>query len=246
MIASLPMYDRPETAAANDRLWSLIHQALGDYGIAAPDTLTRGADLWQTWMRPDLCLSQTCGLPYRTALHGHVTLVATPSYDLPCDPGHYFSVMVAHRSDTRERFDGATLAYNDGRSQSGWAAAVDWATQTDTSFGHILATGGHLNSARAVAEGRADIAAIDALTWKMIKRWEGCAQTMREVATTTATPTLPMITAKNNDAHVYWMALNDAAGALSDADRADLGLRAYVQIPSESYLEIPTPQSPGE
>ncbi len=118
MIASLPMYDRPETAAANNRLWSLIRQALGDYGIAAPQELTRGADVGQTWMRPDLTLSQTCGLPYRTALHGHVTLVATPSYALPCDPGHYFSVMVAHRANPRAGFDDATLAYNDGRSQS--------------------------------------------------------------------------------------------------------------------------------
>lgn len=246
MIASLPMYDRPETAAANDRLWALIHQALGDYGIAAPDGLTRGADAWQTWMRPDLCLSQTCGLPYRSALHGHVTLVATPVYDLPCDPGDYFSVMVARRTDPRERFDGATLAYNDDRSQSGWAAAVDWAQQTDTGFGSLQVTGGHLNSAKAVVEGRADIAAIDALTWKMIKRWDGFAQDLREVATTTPTPTLPMITAKGNDPHVYWMALCDAAGALNVSDRFDLSLKTYVQIPSETYLAVPTPKSPNE
>ena len=29
MIASLPMYDRPETAAANDRLWQGVRERLG-------------------------------------------------------------------------------------------------------------------------------------------------------------------------------------------------------------------------
>ncbi len=107
-------------------------------------------------------------------------------------------------------------------------------------------TGGHLNSAKAVAEGRADIAAIDALTWKMIKRWDGFAQDLREVATTTPTPALPMITAKANDAHFYRLALCDAAAALSVSDRFDLCLNTYVQISSETYLAVPTPSRPDE
>lgn len=40
MIAGFPMYDRPETAAAHDRLWSAIRARLG-YG---PARLTRAYD----------------------------------------------------------------------------------------------------------------------------------------------------------------------------------------------------------
>jgi hypothetical protein len=29
------------------------------------------------WLSPELYLSQTCGLPYRAALHGQVQLIAT-------------------------------------------------------------------------------------------------------------------------------------------------------------------------
>ena len=65
MIATLPMYDRPETRAANDRFWDLIRSHLDE----APEELSR--DDFH-WLHPDLLLSQTCSLPYRTALQGRV------------------------------------------------------------------------------------------------------------------------------------------------------------------------------
>jgi hypothetical protein len=176
MIASLPMYDRPETAGANDRLWAGVARALAARGIAAPAALDRTTGMWEAWLSPDLLLSQTCGLPYRTRLHGQVALVATPVYDLPgTPPGHYHSVLVARRDDARRRFadfDGATLAYNDADSQSGWAAPMGRGGRSRDRLRRTLATGAHRASARAVAEGTADIAAIDALTWRMIRRWD--------------------------------------------------------------------------
>ncbi|MFN3646541.1 MAG: hypothetical protein ACK4S2_08505, partial [Gemmobacter sp.] len=70
MQASLPMYDRPEVQAANDRLWAGIRDRLRAAGLAAPETLVRGRwPLWDHWTAPDLVLSQTCGLPYRSRLH---------------------------------------------------------------------------------------------------------------------------------------------------------------------------------
>ena len=64
MIASLGMYDRTETAAANDRLWAGIRDGLRARGIAAPEALTRGdGAYWPAWQAPDLVLSQTCGFP---------------------------------------------------------------------------------------------------------------------------------------------------------------------------------------
>ena len=99
MIAALPMYDRPETASANDRLWALIHEALGE----GPKHLTREGDLWDIWTAPDLLLAQTCGLPYRARLHDRVTLVGTPDYGLPDLPaGYYQSVLIARADGPRD------------------------------------------------------------------------------------------------------------------------------------------------
>jgi ABC-type phosphate/phosphonate transport system substrate-binding protein len=248
MIASLPMYDRPETAGANDSFWTGIARALAARGVAAPTALDRTTGVWETWLSRDLVLSQTCGLPYRTRLHGQVALVATPVYDLPdTQPGHYYSVLVARRGDTRRRFadfHGATFAYNEAGSQSGWAAPMAEAAAAGIAFGRTQATGAHRASARAVAEGAADLAAIDALTWRMIRRWDDMAAGLKEVDTTAPTPALPWITAATRDPAPLVEALSEALADLSEDVRDTLGLTGAVRIPAADYLAIPNPPPP--
>lgn len=248
MIASLPMYDRPETAGANDRFWRAIAAALRDRGIDAPAALDRKRDLWETWLSPDLLLSQTCGFPYRARLHGKVALVATPVLDLPgAPPGHYYSVLVARRGDPRRDlsdFDGATLAYNDPLSQSGWAAPAAHARAAGIAFGRVLETGAHRASARAVAEGRADIAAIDALTWRTIRRWDDFARDLAEIGRTAPTPALPWITAIGHDPAPIAAAIGEAIARLSPVDRDTLGIEGALRIGPEAYLAVPTPPPP--
>ena len=175
MIASLAMYDRAEVQPANDRLWALIRDGMRAEGLAAPDSLTRGERAyWKAWESPELVFSQTCGYPYRAKLHGRVTLLATPDYGVEgCAPGHYCSVMIARKDDPRDSlaaFDGATLAFNEDLSQSGWAGPMVFAQTQGVGLRPALRTGGHVLSAKAVAEGRAEIAGIDAITWAMILR----------------------------------------------------------------------------
>ena len=221
MRAGLPMYDRPETAAANDRLWAATRDALRlmwrdipERAWPLPETLTRGDDPWDDWLAPDLVLSQTCGLPYRARLHGKVTYVGTPVHDLPgTRAGYYYSVLVARASDPRRdfaEFDGATLAINDSLSQSGWAAPLAHAAAHGISFGHTVTTGAHRASARAVAERGADLAAIDAVTWSMITRWDGFARDLKEIGTTDPTPALPYISARGHDTDDLGFALGQA------------------------------------
>ena len=82
MIASLGMYDRAEAQPANDRFWALIRDGMRARGLAAPDSLTRGAGAyWDAWQSPDLILSQTCGFPYRAKLHDKVTLIGNLGKD---------------------------------------------------------------------------------------------------------------------------------------------------------------------
>ena len=182
MIASLAMYDRAEVQPSNDRLWALIREGMRAAGLPAPEALTRGPGAyWPAWESPDLILSQTCGYPYRARLHGRVRLVATPDYDVGgCAPGHYCSVFVARKDDPRAglaafdgtpiaynealsqsgwaprqtlaELDGAAMAFNEDLSQSGWAGPMAHALAQGVGLRPVLRTGGHVLSAKAVAE----------------------------------------------------------------------------------------------
>jgi ABC-type phosphate/phosphonate transport system substrate-binding protein len=240
------MYDRPEVQAANDRLWALIRDGMRAAGLAAPDTLTRGTDAyWTAWTAPDLTLSQTCGFPYRTQLHDKVTLIGTPDYGVAgCAPGYYRSVMVARANDPRRTltdFDGAPLAYNDDMSQSGWAAPLSHAAHLGITLPPRLCSGGHILSAHAVADGRADIAAIDAVTWDMITQWDPCATTLQVVGMTDPTPGLPLIAAAGTNPDTLFPIIAAAIAALPHPDRQSLRLHGLVKIPTATYLAIATP-----
>ncbi|MEM0946036.1 MAG: PhnD/SsuA/transferrin family substrate-binding protein [Pseudomonadota bacterium] len=246
MIASLPMYDRAETARALDRLWALVRTHLTS---ASPKDLTRSEDLWSHWQAPDLILSQTCGLPYRTRLHGQVALVGAPNTGLDCAPGDYYSVIVARAGDHRSGFndfEGARLAYNEPLSQSGWAAPMTLATEYGVTFGGFIRTGAHRSSADAVARGAADVAAIDAVTWRMIGRWDDTASELRVIARTKPTPALPFITAKDRATEPVFHALTAAIAGLSRPDQEVLSLYGLVEARDDAYLAVHTPPPPPE
>jgi ABC-type phosphate/phosphonate transport system substrate-binding protein len=243
------MYDRTEVQGANDRLWALIRDGLRARGLAAPEALTRGEMAYMKgWLRPDLVLAQTCGFPYRARLHGRVTLIGTPDYGVEgCPPGQYRSVFVARAGDSGDLadFNGTPLAYNDGLSQSGWAAPQTHAAKLGLHFPAGLCTGEHVASARAVADGRADLSAQDAVTWAMIGDHDpALAAALRVVALTDPTPGLPCIAALGADEEATFGAVAEAIAALGAPDRALLHLNGLVRIPAAAYLAVPTPPSP--
>ena len=250
MIASLAMYDWPQNAAETDRLWTRMRKALADEGIDAPEALTRNGSLWEIWESPALVLAQTCGMPYRTRLHGQVQLVATPDYGLPDAPaGYYYSVFVTRTDEPGEVIDfiDRTLAFNGQDSQSGWAAAQNHVAPMGVKFSHTRHTGAHRDSARAVAENCADIAAIDAVTWRLITRYlPDLAAKLRVIDHTEPTPGLPFVTATSRDARAIARAAEAAIQASDAADLAATGMRGLVSIPAEAYLAVPTPAPPSQ
>jgi ABC-type phosphate/phosphonate transport system substrate-binding protein len=248
MIAALAMYDRPETRGATDRFWGLIRDRLRAAGVPAPDRLDRDSAYHAPWTAPDLLLAQTCGLPYRSRLHGQVTLVGTPDYALEgCPPGHYRSALVARAEDARDlaALAAGVLAINDAGSQSGWAAPAAHAAARGLAFAAVTVTGAHAASARAVAEGRADLAALDAVTWRLIGRHDPAfAALLRVVEMTDPAPGLPLITAQGRDPAPLFAAVAGAIAALAPGDRAALGLAGLVAIPAAAYLALPLPPDP--
>ncbi|MEO0916555.1 MAG: PhnD/SsuA/transferrin family substrate-binding protein [Pseudomonadota bacterium] len=240
MIATLPMYDRPETRDATDRLWASMRAELED----APETLSRDG---YHWTDADLLFSQTCSLPYRTGLQDEVTVVATPVHDLPCAAGHYFSVILVRDDDDRAdlpEFRGARLAINSPVSQSGWAAIDALARASDVQFESIFETGSHQASASAVAEGRADICAVDAVSWTMMERWDPFARSLRVITESPPSLALPYITAIERDPRPIQEALLNAVHALSDEDRKTLCLIDVTYFPGHFYASLPIPPTP--
>lgn len=249
MIASLAMYDRPEVAKATDVFWGNIRDYLREHGVDAPQNLERVDPYWPVWTSPDLLLSQTCGRPFRKRLHGQVQLVGTPDYgQRECSPGYYRSAFVVRARDRRGAladYGEGIFAYNEILSQSGWAAPVVHAQSKGFRFAKTLETGGHVNSARAVAEGRADIAGIDSLTWDFIKRYEPFSLELRVQEWTTPSPGLPYITSLNQDAGLIADAVQHAINALDLAERRALRLKGLIQIPAAEYLAVANPSDEG-
>lgn len=248
MIAALPMYDRPENAAAHDALWAGVRAGLAARGIDAPEMLDRDTGLWEGWTDPALVLGQTCGLPFRTRLHDRVTLIGNFDYGLPdTPPGHYRSLFVTRTDEPGDVADFATrrFAYNQGDSHSGWAAPQIVAAGLGFRFAPALETGAHRASARAVVEGEADIAAIDWITWRGIERWEPeVARALRILGPTEAAPGQALIAAAGADADATFEAVEEAVAALSPEDREALGIVGTTRIPATEYLAVPTPPGP--
>lgn len=245
MIASLMMYARPELAAAHERYWQLIRRELAHRGIDSPEALAQDTEEFSVWTAPDLLLSQTCGMPFRLWLHDKVTLVGTPDFGLDgCPPGFYRSAIVVRADDPRERpeaFGDAVFAYNQTFSQSGFAAPYNHLKPQGFWFPNLWQSHGHLMSARAVADGTADIAALDAVSWRLMQRHEDFASTLRVLEWTAPTPGLPYIAARGADRQATFEAVTAAIAALDGDDRSDLGLRGLVDIPAERYHTVPNP-----
>ena len=245
MIASLPMYDFPEAADANDRLWNSIRAELAREGIEAPAKLEREAGRHEVWRNEKLLLSQTCGLPFRKELHNSLTLVGTPDCGLEaCEPGYYRSVFVASNACAKscfKDFDDARLAFNGEDSQSGWAAPMQEAEANAIAFSGLLETGSHEASAYAVFRGNAEIAAIDASSWKLFLTLKPWVKDLKTVGFSRPTPGLPFVTSFPDIADALFHAVRAAVNSINDLDKKVIPYRGLVRIAKSEYLKIPPP-----
>jgi ABC-type phosphate/phosphonate transport system substrate-binding protein len=200
-IASLPMYDFPWTAAANDKLWASISARLAKAGVQAPPTLTRDGDLGALWGHQDLVFGQTCGYPYMTRLKDAVTLIATPEYSFPgCEGASHRSFIIRHLDDPRRalgEFRGSVAALNANDSNTGmnlFRATVARIAGKAPFFRTTLVTGSHEASVIAIADGRADLASIDCVSFALLERGRPeFIERVAVVAESPASPCLPFI-----------------------------------------------------
>ena len=202
--ASLPMYDLPEVRDSTDRLWAAIAEEMRDGGVqGVPDSIDRPADHHDAWRRRGLLLSQSCGYPVATELRGALRVVATPHYAAPGCDGHRYSSAVVVRSSNRvtalDAMRGAVCAYNARDSQSGYnaiRALIAPLAGGVPFFAETIETGAHAASIEAVRAGRADVCAVDCVTWALLARHRPASLSGLEVLChSQPAPGLPFVTA---------------------------------------------------
>lgn len=197
---AFPMYDlhRPDSEA----LIRALSDLLAARGVAVtpvwPDK-----DLLTHWQDDDLLLSQACGYPLVTRLP-EVQTVGCFHYSAPgCEGIRYRSLLVVRQSDrhkTLADFRGSRAVCNAPDSQSGYNVFMQTIAplaQHGTFFRDIIFSGSHRQSLVEIGEGRADIAAIDCVTFALLQRHAPLLiANLAVIGKTPAAPGLPLITAE--------------------------------------------------
>jgi ABC-type phosphate/phosphonate transport system substrate-binding protein len=216
--------DAPESLARRNADLPPVPGGIRDVSgtVIAPDPATLPPDkfdLHALWMHPALLFAQTCWGPMSLGMGSHVQVVGQPDYsDCEGGEGEFYSSAIVIRGDESPPFGlpapadggallplgrmrGARFAFNSADSMSGiLALGPDLATLGESLaiFSERLETGGHRASIRAVAEGKADVAAIDCRSWKLFKRFEpDVSARLQVVGWTARRKGLPFITAKS-------------------------------------------------
>ena len=237
------MYAEPELRPAIERWWTGVARHLRDQGVAdVPDALTWSEDRYRAWRSPDLLFSQTCGHPFVHSVGSTVRVVATPHYEAPGCEGPRYRSFVLVREDTEERsigvLHGKRLAVNGRDSWSGyrvWRRILSVSVDVEEMFGDIVITGSHRESVRKVREGRADVCAVDCVSYALLG-----AQSPDELAGTRVlgrSPpqlALPFITAAATTADELARIRNGLFAALAEPSLAEA--RATLLLTGASVL----------
>ncbi|BAN25245.1 phosphate/phosphite/phosphonate ABC transporter substrate-binding protein [Caballeronia insecticola] len=237
-IAALPMYN--VTPALADDWRALLERVRTNLAVwldARGDTLDfvdPGPDLTAFWLRDDVLLSQTCGYPLVHALAGRVRLVAAPEFDVSgCEDATYHSVIVTGAQTGAHSIDACRslrAAYNADDSNSGMNLlrhAVAPFSRDGRFFASVSATGSHLASLRALVEGRADVAAIDCVTFAFVRtHLPELAAGVRIIGVTASAGALPFIAS----ARVPDDALDTLFNALADASTQNPALMQRLRL----------------
>jgi ABC-type phosphate/phosphonate transport system substrate-binding protein len=250
-IAALPMYDFPPLHAVTDDYWSAIAARLRAAGIAdVPAALTRDMGHVDTWRDPRLLFGQACQYPLACAWHELVRLVAVPAYAAPgCDGSRYRSAVIVRIGDSARKLEdlrGRRCAVNERDSNSGsnlLRAAIAPLAEHGRFFSSVELTGGHLASVRAVAEGRADVAAIDCVSYAHIQRSSAeLTMRLRILDWTRSSPGLPYVTSRTNDPSMIAALRAALAGVQADPALAPvrdaLLLTGLDFAVDEDYVEV--------
>jgi ABC-type phosphate/phosphonate transport system substrate-binding protein len=208
--------------------------------LIAPDPATlppNELDYHKLWLHPALLFAQTCWGPMELGLSRHVQVVGQPGYDAyEGGQGELYSSTLVMRTgegpEARSPADGSPFlpldlirgkrfTFNSRDSMSGFIGLTrDLETLGESLdvFSSRSESGGHRGSIVAVAEGRADVAAVDCESWALAQRFEPAAQKVAVVGWTARRKGLPFITAAATPEKTV-RALREAVAGLAEQPR---------------------------
>ncbi|MGB3646642.1 MAG: PhnD/SsuA/transferrin family substrate-binding protein [Mesorhizobium sp.] len=187
--------------------------------VVSPDPTELAPDEFDPhvlWLHPDLLFAQTCWGPMELGLSRHVQVVAQPSYDgIEGGEGDLYSSAIIMRAAEAaavpappdgnaviplDLLRGRRLAFNDLHSMSGILGLtrdLEAMNETLDLFSSRIQSGGHRASVALVAEGDADVAAIDCKSLALARRFDAAAGKVAVVGWTKRRKGLPFITSKH-------------------------------------------------
>lgn len=195
--AELLMYAAPEPVQQANRQWlTRILEHLGVRRLNA-DHL----DLPSLWLAPELLMTQTCGYPLMTQLRGQVRVIGRPRYELPhSSHGEHCSLLLTRDDNPRQtlaQFYNSRGVINGHDSNSGMNLLRERLAplqQAGRFFASVGISGAHRESLRWLREDRADLAAIDSVTYDYLARYAPQEVAGLRIITRSApSPTLPYI-----------------------------------------------------
>ena len=166
-LAALPWYLFPQTRTALDSIWAAVASDLRSSGFDhCPDRLDYATPHEELLTIPTLILGQCCGPDLFLEQAAGIVPIAAPvisAYSVT--EGHYFSYIVRSRNVVPEK---PKVVVNSLTSHSGNTALKLWLTKNQIEDYSLKVSGSHAQSVVDLQTGRADLAAIDALSWQFL------------------------------------------------------------------------------
>jgi len=236
-IASLAMYPFSHLRSAYDQLWDAVR---GRLSIDAP-ALDWVLDPMDACRRDDLVLGQTCGWPLVTELASSVRVIGTFDCDVEgAHDGTYCSVLVCNSSDPLDdilRRPDLVVVANSSDSLSGWVSLRAAAASGGRHLDSARWTGSHAASIDALRDGRAQLAAIDAVTWAHIGTDD-----LYVVGNGQRIPCLPLVTSGSSTDDAVRQLRTALTGAVRDPAmseiRSTLKIRDFLERDFADYEEV--------
>ena len=199
---------------------------------------------------PGLLFGHTCGYPLMKHLQDAVTPFCVPVFKVAGVSGNLYSsrIIVAADADISSLTDcrNRIAAINSRDSNSGmnvFRHAIAQLNPATPFFAEVIISGGHLHSLTAVAEGRADVAAIDCVSFQLIEdRWPQLTARVRSIGDSVKTCGLPLVLPNSNLAATntgeILAALNKALDQIDPRIRQRLRLSHFESVSLDDYQGI--------
>lgn len=199
---------------------------------------------------PNLLIGHTCGYPLLRFLSDDLVPICVPLFNLPGCDGKYYSshIIVPAESNLFSLSDckGLDAAINGRDSNSGMNVlrhAIALLESDKPHFNKVRESGSHYQSIVDVGNNKAQVAAIDSVSYGLIKdHWPNLIDKVRSIGFTVKTCGLPFVVPTNSTdltkPEIMIDALNTALSNLAESERNRLHLTGFEFVKLENYQSI--------